>query len=308
MDIENDPLIAHSLDRGKRSWAEAAGSMRDIQPKAEPEKNKLHFSLLIFLICVLLSFVAWDHYLNSPDLIDQQVASYLVLISGLFFSCLSGFAVWTLESKAEYLESEVVKRVAEMNRKDMEQRLTDTASIATCWLSQMIFSSQKDENLFDSIIHLMKKVLQADEVSLMLKNDQDELYIAAASGIPQSIIETTRIKMGERVAGRAAQCRREFLIIGKLSDYREFEGISPSLHIRSSIICPLIAGNEVLGVLNLNRTITHENFTDIHLRHAMIIASQLAQVLWNEKVQLSIVSKSIELDAAYQKLRGLGIA
>jgi transcriptional regulator with GAF, ATPase, and Fis domain len=283
--------------------------MAPFERRSKPRsQKKLRLSLFIFLVGLLLSFVAWDHYLNSPDPIDRDVACHLVLLSGFLFSCLAGFVVWTLESKTDLLEREIEARAMEILRHESEKKVMDAASVAVCWLSQLVLSDQKDENLFDSVIHLVKKVLQADDVSLMVMNEDQELYIAAASGLSEEIIAKTRVKVGERIAGRAAACRREFLLVGSLSNYPEFKGIKDNARITSSIVCPLMNCSEVLGVLNLNRTVTAEPFSEIHLRHALIISSLIAQVIWNEKVSHSLSSKETALEAAYQKLRSMGVS
>lgn len=61
-------------------------------------RKKLNLSLLIFLVCLLFSVMAWDHYFNFSDPIDQKFVSNLILAMGTLFSISAGLLVWSLES------------------------------------------------------------------------------------------------------------------------------------------------------------------------------------------------------------------
>lgn len=273
----------------------------------EPRRGafRLRFSVHIFLVCLLFTFLAWDHYLNAPEYVSRVIASNLILLMGFLFSLSSGIFVWMLENRQAILEREVALRTRQLLEKEREARVRDTASTAICWLSQLVFTSQKLDNLFDSAIDLVKKVLQADNASLMLVDSNGELFIAASSGlgIAPDIVRSTRIKFGERIAGRAAQLRREFLLVGSLADYPQFRDVESDPEIGSAIVCPLICNNRVVGILNLNRAKNREHFTELHLRHALIFASQIAQTIWNAKLDQILASKDSELEEIYRRLK-----
>ena len=81
--------------------------------------KQIKFSLLVLLVSLLFTFLLWDRYLQSDVPLDRDVASHLVLLMGSLFSLSAGLFAWSLERRHAYLESEVLKRTAELqNRND----------------------------------------------------------------------------------------------------------------------------------------------------------------------------------------------
>ncbi|MBI3316652.1 MAG: GAF domain-containing protein [Candidatus Omnitrophica bacterium] len=163
---------------------------------------------------------------------------------------------------------------------------------------QELHTSIHLEELLSRVMALIHKGLHADEGSVMLLNENNMLSIAASSGIPEEIARTVRLKLGERVAGRAALLRKEFLLIEGLEHYPEFRDIQTNPRIRSSIVCPMIANCELIGVLTLNRTQNTKNFTVTDLMHTSVIASEIAQAIQNTRLHAVLQNKNEELEAA----------
>ncbi len=176
------------------------------------------------------------------------------------------------------------------------------ALIALYESSKAIFSTVKLNELLEIIMDLMQKVLLADEGSLMLLGDDEKLHIAASRGIDPRVASQVHLAIGERVAGRAAAERQGRLLVNGLKDYPEFKGIEPNPRIGSSIVIPLLYQNDLLGVLNLNRTKEGNNFTPVDLANASIFASQVSQAVQNAKLYQVLEKKIDELKAAYQML------
>lgn len=254
------------------------------------------FSILISLVCLLFTFLLWDHYFNSSEAIDRTVAANLILLMGSLFSVSLGLFTWSLENHRHFLESELKKKDAELSLKNADNRRADIHSSAIYEASQILFSDMKIQAVLDKVIDLMGRVFYADEGSIMLLNNRRELYIAASIGIPEDIVRGVQIQIGERVAGRAAKERRPFLLIDGLESYKDFQGLEPNPRIRSSIVCPLICQSEVLGVLNLNRVSRGENFTVSDLMNASIFAAQVAQAVKNATLYETLERKLAELD------------
>ncbi len=91
---------------------------------ARPSR-KLHFSIIIFFVCLLFTGVAWDHYFNSAVQIDRKIVSNLILLMGTLFSFSASLFVWSLESRQSYLEKEVVRRTEELVRQEKETIAAD---------------------------------------------------------------------------------------------------------------------------------------------------------------------------------------
>lgn len=90
------------------------------KPGGHSPSKKLHYSLLIFLVCLLLTFMVWDHYFNSADQLDRNFVSNLILAMGTLFSISAGLLVWSLESGKSYLEKEIIRRTDELLEKERQ--------------------------------------------------------------------------------------------------------------------------------------------------------------------------------------------
>ena len=267
--------------------------------------GKLHLSPIVFLTSLLFTFCLWDFYFNSPAPFDRTVAANTILGMGILFSIAAGLFARSVESRKDFLEKEVKRKTEELERKSRATQRAEAAATAIYQSGQILFSEVKLENLLERVMELLTKVLGADQGSIMLLDSNRELFIAASRGIPSEIVAQVRIPLGQRVAGRAAQLKQEFLIIGKLENYPEFEGIESNSKIKSSIVCPLLCREDLLGVLNLNRTVTVENFTQADLRNVSIFAAQVAQALRNASLYRALERKIAELEESHQKVHDL---
>ncbi|MCM8824000.1 MAG: PocR ligand-binding domain-containing protein [Candidatus Omnitrophica bacterium] len=92
---------------------------------------------------------------------------------------------------------------------------------------------------------------QSDRSSIMLFNeDTKELYIKVAKGIEEDIIASTRLKLGEGLAGIAAQQDTPLFLSNDTVD----ENIRKRFRNRAitySIIMPIKVQNKLLGILNI---------------------------------------------------------
>lgn len=259
--------------------------------------RQVRLSLVNFSISLLFTFLLWNHYFNSNEAIDRTVAANLILAMGFLFAVAAGLFGWALENRQDYLERTLNSKERALTEKNMETKSSEVACAAIYQTCRILFSEKHTEMPYNTLLDLMTKVLKADEGSLMLVDGANNLYIAASRGIPLDVIKQTHLKMGERVAGRAAKEKREFLIVDGLDHYPEFRGLDGNNKIRSSIICPLVVQDTVLGVLNLNRTVIQDNFTVADLMNASIFTSQLAQALHNYLMTQKMGQKIMELES-----------
>lgn len=96
---------------------------------AQANPKRLHLWLIILLVCLLGTVKVWDHYFNSPDSIDRNILSTLILFMGTFFSFAAGFVVWTLESGRNYLEKEIQRRTDELLDKEREAAAAEARTL-----------------------------------------------------------------------------------------------------------------------------------------------------------------------------------
>lgn len=144
-------------------------------------------------------------------------------------------------------------------------------------LSRAFMGTLELKDVLDHIIATALQETKAEAVSLMLfDEDRRELRIAAASGLPEEVVETQKTLLGRGIAGRVAE-RGEALIInegGPLDP--EIRGIVDRPEILSALSLPLQSRGQIIGVLNLSRLRGRERFTPGDLELATVLASQAA--------------------------------
>jgi signal transduction histidine kinase len=206
----------------------------------------------------------------SPDTEVVVVTGYATLKAAI--ECIRGGA-FDLVLKPFHL-TEIVSTVS---RAIERRRLRDTAALYRA--SQAVFRCGDPQELPRRIVEVAREAMGADDASLMLPGEDGRLYIAHATGVSPEIRAEARLALGERIAGRVAQDRSPVLLQGIPDDPR-FAGASRS-EVRSSIVYPLLSGERLLGVLNLNRSTNPRSFRQADLERAAILAAQVALALDN---------------------------
>ena len=171
--------------------------------------------------------------------------------------------------------------------------------------SKAVFSSIKLESLLPVIARISVEALEADDASIMLMGQDGCLEIRATFGLSEDERKRSRLQLGERVAGEAAQCQEPLVITGGLDENPRFRDVPGARDIRSAIVLPLAAEGEAPGILNINRTNRPEPFTSADLRHATVLASQITQALRNAKLYRELEEKIREIQEMQKMQRQL---
>ncbi len=192
------------------------------------------------------------------------------------------YAVETLKKgAADYIEKPIIlnKLIASIEKALEQRSLKETVLLYE--ISKAIFSTIELEALLKIIVDLTMRVLKADDVSVMLFNEERQLYIAISSGLNEDIKKKIRLDVGERIAGWAAQHKEPLILINGLSNDNRFNGVNGRDEIKSAMVIPLLRDHEVIGVLNANRMKIGENFTQNDLYKAKIFISLVCLALDN---------------------------
>lgn len=133
-----------------------------------------------------------------------------------------------------------------------------------------------------TIVEKALEVIGAEKGSLMLIDKQsNELRIVAASGLEDEIRKNTRIKVGERIAGRVAKEGKP-LIVENIEEASHLTTERAEKYKTKSFISlpitsvPLDGKEEVMGVLNLTDKKRGDFFTARDLKLLSAITSQTA--------------------------------
>jgi signal transduction histidine kinase len=151
-------------------------------------------------------------------------------------------------------------------------------------LSRAIFSTLDTEELHNRMLSSAMAILRADDASLMLLDENRELYIARSTGLGGDVEAATRLALGERVAGRVAQQAEPAVINDDISGDDRFGGVAPLRNIKAAIVCPLTMRGDLLGVLNVNRVNLQAPYTERDRQSATILSSLVALALGNARL------------------------
>ncbi|MCA1832675.1 MAG: ATP-binding protein [Actinomycetota bacterium] len=131
-----------------------------------------------------------------------------------------------------------------------------------------------------SILDAALGLVSADEGSIQLLDpDSQTLWIAAAKGIPDDIVRSSRVEVGRGVSGRVAQSGQA-LLLSSAVDVQKYSGfVAKERTIFSALCVPLRARGAVIGVLSLDLMSPGPGFNGRDLSLASLFADNAAQAI-----------------------------
>ena len=130
-----------------------------------------------------------------------------------------------------------------------------------------IFSAYYEEKVLTSLLNSCALALDADSGSVMtVDKNTNMLHIKVASKLDESIMQKTCVKMGEGIAGIAAQTAQP-IILPKDENKKGLMDKMKRKYIKSSMIIPFNKGDssnpdDVYGVINLNIVRRESDFSE----------------------------------------------
>jgi len=179
----------------------------------------------------------------------------------------------------------------------------DLKSLVTLYeTSRAIFSAIKLDDLLPILISLSQRLLKADDISIMLKNENGELEISASQGLSDENDRSVRLLIGEKFLKNVKPLPDNSFIIGSISNDKDFKDIPKVERVKSALLCPLLSKTRTLGILCAARTSSELQFNYADQRYANIFASQVSQAIDNAQLYSELESKVSALNEAYGKL------
>lgn len=149
------------------------------------------------------------------------------------------------------------------------------------------------DEVLEKIIARVTYCVEAQLGSVMLIDEEkNDLYIAAATGISDEIMKSVRTPVGQGISGWVAENGEPLLVEDIEKDPRFGKKKSSSKYSTNSLIsAPLINRGRIIGVINVNNKLNHQPFTQDDLNLLENIANQAAIAIENarlfQKVQQS---------------------
>lgn len=298
------------------------------------------FALPLILPLLLFLFVVKRHALVEQSDVQIMLAmSVLVVVLGLVVFWKMGKQIHTLVGEFLKIERGELETVEKL---DAPQEISELVNIAEAFnriLVELRNNTKELENLvyklstlseltelvskIPNIEHVLEMVLQrtmtalnAKIGSIMLLDDHKQnLKIVAAKGLEMSIVDNTRIPLGEGISGRVVQTGQAVLVEDVEKDNRFQRCNNPKYETPSFICMPLKAHDRIIGVLNLSKRGDNDQkiFNELDMKFLNTLLSHISFAVENarlfkeakesaKKLQQLVKEKSLQLDQAQQQI------
>jgi signal transduction histidine kinase len=136
------------------------------------------------------------------------------------------------------------------------------------------------DRMLDLIVRRVLICLEADQSSILLLDDNlGELHCCAVAGRDEEFVRNARVKLGAGIAGWVAKHNEPLVLDDTEMATRFPEEFKRGRDIATSLCVPLSTGDEVLGVLNINRLERHRPFTPMDARLILIFSEHIASAI-----------------------------
>ncbi len=167
-------------------------------------------------------------------------------------------------------------------------------------INKDLLSETNVQKLLGHIVEVVNRETGSDTVSLMLINEEKkELTIAAASGLPQEIVDTTKKMMGEMIAGWVAEKGEPMVITEGTHTDPLIKEVLRREDLSTSISMPLRSKGKVIGVMNLAKKKGRTPFGESDIEFVSILCGQVAIAIDNAGLFNALQTKADELKRFY---------
>ena len=164
-------------------------------------------------------------------------------------------------------------------------------------VSHAVVNTLDLNTVFATIVKQVRQVIQADECTVFLYDENDQLLKPVVCDIEQYHEEmmSVHLKLGEGITGYVAMTGRGEIVQDVENDPRAFT-VPNTPSERASMMCvPLMSREKVVGVITMTRNGEHW-FDDPDLELATLFAGQCSAAISNARL-------FEEMKAAYEELR-----
>jgi len=228
------------------STAEQANAMNSV--KAGEEEGETQSIVAVPMILGgktlgMLSVQSYQAGVYNED--DVQILG--TLANQVIVAIQNGNLFAETQNLASQLEMRVIERTAQLQR---EQQGTETL----LHILTEVSSSLDLDRALNRTLSLLNEAIGAEQGTIMLLHAEDNLlHYRAGYGYLSEMGDTSgrgfTLKVGEGLAGWVVQNRESVLVNDLHEDFRWVQSNSSGIDHRSSIVVPMLVGEDVIGVL-----------------------------------------------------------
>ncbi len=132
----------------------------------------------------------------------------------------------------------------------------------TCESKNFIFDKEAISALLKTFLELAMKLCEAEMGSVMVfEKKTQQLSIKDAKGLSKDIVDNTKVKPGEGIAGLTIEQKKAFFVNDELKD-REVRLRMRRPKVKSAFVIPVFYKDEVLGVISIATAKYPNKFSD----------------------------------------------
>jgi DNA-binding response OmpR family regulator len=181
-------------------------------------------------------------------------------------------------------------------RRLIQENLRLKARLPILEISKALMAEVNLQRLVQLALQTVQQTLGAGRVSLMLLDEErQELSISAALGLPDEVVTSTRVKVGQGLASLAVQRKEPILLPEQAEDDSSIQAWLTRSDVGPAICMPLMLKDRVLGVLNVSRPLGVAPFRQDDVDLLSILGGQIAVAIENarlfEKAQQEIAER-----------------
>ena len=200
-----------------------------------------------------------------------------------------------LRQAQDELEARVEERTRELQRAN--ERLAGLYRIA-----QTITAPLQLQVVLDAIARGTVELLGSDTgVILLLDEAQQVLTIAGACGLRAEVVQGTRDRVGDSIAGRVVQTGQPIIANDLPHDKRFYNPAAAREGLLAGASVPLIAGGKIIGTLDAHSKTDRQAFTPDHIQLLSMLASQAAIAIENVRLYESLQQAHADLEVRVQQ-------
>ncbi len=186
------------------------------------------------------------------------------------------------------------------NTKELQKQLKEKKEeVAVLYrISDIISTVANLDELLGKILEVASEITKSDACHLFLFDEAKEhLVLRAAKPLHPKTLGLVRLNIGEGIAGIAAK-QKKILAINKeaMKDprYKFFQGL-PEDKFQAILSVPIIAKNEVIGVVNIRHRSAHR-YSDREKNLVAVIGTQVGSAIEKTRLYEESRKKSRRLD------------
>jgi len=235
----------------------------------------------------------------APVLARDQVFGLLVL------TCTAP-RHWT-EGQVEIAETLAAQAsvALESARLYQEERLRNREARAMVAITRAIGGSLDVSDVLKAVGRTAREILEVDGVQIFLGSDPRALKVGHLSGLPHSELQEGQvldlIALGARLLVLALSEGRAFFSNDRDTDPRVSRELARRWDIASSVVVPLLARNQVLGLLSLTMS-SPRQWTDEQVELVEALAAQASVALEGARLYQEVQGAYLELKDAQARI------